>query len=135
MPGWQVHDFMDRSLFGRSYGKVHRKMDEPCFYLGRKHRVLFHDYTSVRIIAQGCYPNDDNAVWAAWNHITVDEVCTADPAYKKFLEELALLDKVDRQQERRNKEKVKLLPIEKRLRKDLKQMKKLREIQDYLRYG
>jgi hypothetical protein len=93
VPSLRVHAFVDRTLFGKSYYKIHRRLDEPVKYLGRGHRVLFHDFPTAYLVAQECYPGDPNAVLAAYEHILLDEVCSADPEYKKLLEKLAILSR------------------------------------------
>jgi hypothetical protein len=55
--------------------------------------VLFHDFPTAYLVAQECYPGDPNAVLAAYEHILLDEVCSADPEYKKLLEKLAILSR------------------------------------------
>ena len=90
MPSHIMHRFVDRQLFGKCYYKVHWKMDEPYVFLGNKHRILFHDAFSACAIAQQCYPNDANAVNAALNHITLDEMCSND---RVFADNLKLLRK------------------------------------------
>jgi len=93
VPSWRVHAFVDRTLFGKSYHKIHRRLDEPFKYLGRGHRVLFHDFPTAYLVALDCYPGDPNAVEAAYGHILLDEQCSADPGYKKLLEKLAMLSR------------------------------------------
>lgn len=101
MPGWDVHGFVDRTWFGKVYWRVHRMMDWPYVYLGRYHRALFHDPLSAYIIGQSQYPGDQNAVWSAYFHILFDEICSSEPEYKRFLEDMAELDKETRRRTRR----------------------------------
>lgn len=91
MPNLLVHEFIDETFFGRSFKKLHRAIDKPVFYLGRRHRVLFHDPVSASLIAQKLYPNDKDAILAAHYHILFDEECSKDPEYKKNLENMAKL--------------------------------------------
>jgi hypothetical protein len=72
MPSLRVHAFVDRTLFGKSYYKIHRRLDKPVKYLGHGHRVLFHDFPSACLIAEKCYPGDPNAVRVACEHILLD---------------------------------------------------------------
>jgi hypothetical protein len=102
LPGWRVHAFMDRIWLGKSYWKIHRKMDEPVVFLGKKHRVLFHDFPSACMIAEDCYPGDPDAVASALIHISTDEQCSADPEYRKFLENMERLSK-ERPRKRKTK--------------------------------
>ena len=96
LPSHKVHRFVDRQLFGRSFGRVHRKIDEPYLLLRSKHRVLFHDPAAACAIAQYCYPGCDDAVLAALNHINLDLMCSNDPAFKANLEILAEMDARER---------------------------------------
>lgn len=96
MPGLQIHAYVDKLLFGRSYWRVHREMDRPYRYLGKYHRVLFHDPAFAYMIARKQYPNDSNAVAAAQSHIVLDNVCTAYPAYKTYLEKMEMLKRRNR---------------------------------------
>jgi hypothetical protein len=54
---------------------------------------LFHDFQTAYLFAEECYPGDPNAVFAACEHILLDEQCSADPEYKKLLEKLAILNR------------------------------------------
>jgi hypothetical protein len=107
MPGHKVHAYLDRQLFGKVYWKLHRKMDVAVFWLGKKHRALYHDPITAVYIAMTCYPNDPNAEEAAFTHILLDEFCTAYPGWKKLLEQLAYADakrrRRERQKNRRNR--------------------------------
>jgi hypothetical protein len=77
--GHDIHVFVDRTLFGKAYWKIHREMDWPYGFLGRRHRVLFHDPLTASAIARSCYPGDENAVLAALVHIEIDDLCSANP--------------------------------------------------------
>ena len=101
MPGWRVHVFMDKVFFGRSYRKIHEKMDAPTVFLGRGHRVLFHDPITASMIANECYPNDPEAVASANLHIALDKLCTANPAYKKYLEDMERMHRKKRHKKRK----------------------------------
>jgi hypothetical protein len=68
-------------------------MDRPYRYLGKHHRILFHDPVLASLIARKEYPNDSNAVAAAQCHIALDDLCTRNPAFKKTLTQLAKLSR------------------------------------------
>lgn len=68
-------------------------MDAPVVYLGKSHRVLFHDPLTASVIAQECYPNDPDAVAAANLHIFLDNLCSGDPLFKKYLEKMEILNR------------------------------------------
>jgi hypothetical protein len=71
-------------------------MDAPVVYLGKSHRVLFHDPVMASIIAQECYPNDPYAVAAANMHIFLDNLCSRDPSFKKYIEKMEILNRKER---------------------------------------
>ena len=100
MPSHRIHCYVDRMLFGRSFWKLHREIDMPYLFLGRKHRVLFHDGFSSVIIARGLYPGDQEAETAALVHCHIDVMCSEDPFFKKQLEFLADLDAKNRRKAR-----------------------------------
>jgi hypothetical protein len=89
LPSHRVHCYVDRKLFGKSYWRVHRAMDRPYLLFRRKHRNFFHDPLSAIAIAKRYYPKDPNAIKAALYHITLDNLCSANPAFKAWLEALA----------------------------------------------
>ena len=87
----------------KSYWRLHRALDKPVFFLGSRHRVLFHDVSSALAIAEGTYPADDNAKAAALLHIQLDNMCTTNPLFKKQLETYAKL--FERKKRRKRKQK------------------------------
>lgn len=103
MPGHRVHLYLDRLLFGRSYYKVHRKMDYAWYYLRRNHRCFGHDRVSAIAIAAESYPGDYNALQAALFHIELDKLCTALPKFKKALEIESKHDATKRRRKKRSK--------------------------------
>lgn len=104
-------------------------MDAPVVYLGKSHRVLFHDYVSAYAIAKDSYPDDPNAVLAAFYHILLDQLCSENPEYKKYLESLEILNKAKRKRKTtKTKQRSK---IEDRFLKDLKKLAELRRLLKY----
>ena len=85
MPGREVHAYVDKLLFGRSYWRIHREMDRPYKYLGKSHRILFHDPVLAYMIAGKQYPDDVTAIAAAQCHIALDNLCTRNPGFKRIL--------------------------------------------------
>ena len=55
MPSREVHRLISRIITGYDCDKTHAAIDWPYKYLGRKHRILFHDPVSAAIIG---YLND-----------------------------------------------------------------------------
>ena len=86
LPGLEVHCHIDRIYLGRTFPKLHRALDRSVKVLGKRHRVLYHDYASAIVIAKKEYPGDRDAERAAILHIQYDEICSKDPAYRKLLE-------------------------------------------------
>lgn len=66
-------------------------MDTPFKFLGKSHRILFHDPATASLIASRLYPGDKNAFLAAQYHILIDEACSRNPLLKEVLETLARL--------------------------------------------
>lgn len=99
MPGLRTNRFVDLMFLNKSYWRIHRAMDKPVKYLGRTHRVLFHDPISALAIAENFYPGDPDAQTAALLHIEYDMICSADPDYKRQLERDARLYKASSKRE------------------------------------
>lgn len=89
VPGHQVHTYMDRVVFGKSYWKLHDLIDLPYFFYGRWHRKHFHDIGSVIIIARNAYPDDREACDAGYLHILLDDFCSNNPEWNKYLKKEA----------------------------------------------
>ena len=105
MPSHRVHEFMSRVFLGKGYRKIHRSMDSAYAVLGRSHRVLFHDVQSCYLIATAEYPNDPNAISAALLHIELDELCSFNPGYRRYLEKMAELEAEERRRKRKKRRK------------------------------
>jgi hypothetical protein len=101
MPGHRVHCYVDRLLFGKSYWRLHRALDKPVIFLGKRHRVLFHDGFSSAVIAQRLYPGDPRAVEAALVHVQLDNFCSSNPDFAKTLKLFAEYDANQRRTARR----------------------------------
>jgi hypothetical protein len=135
MPGWRVHEFIDWVNFGRVYRKIHRKMDEPVWFLGRSHRVLFHDNAWAYLIAKEFYPGDTDAITSAQYHLYYDGLCSGDREYKKMLERFEILSRGRRRKDlarrRRAERALKKDPVLARFNED---MKKLAEAKKWMKY-
>ena len=88
-PNHEVHRYIDKLFTGKEYPDVHKSLDWPVFVLGRGHRVLFHDYPTAIVLARKKHPFDPNAEIIPILHIDFDEICSADPKYRKVLEKKA----------------------------------------------
>ncbi len=89
LPSHLVHNFIDRYYFGRSYPKLHKELDRPVIIYGKRHRILFHDLSWAIFIARKLYPGDINAEKSACLHLEIDESCSKDKEFRKFLEKWA----------------------------------------------
>lgn len=74
----------------------------PYLFMGRKHRVFFHDGFSSVAIARKLYPGDPLAEEAAIVHVQLDWLCSSDPFFKKQLEFFADLDARKRRKARKS---------------------------------
>lgn len=130
IPGHDIHVFVDRTLFGKAYWRIHREMDWPYGFFGRRHRVLFHDPLTAIAIARSCYPGDENAVLAALAHIEIDNLCSANPFFKRQLKLFAKAAKKKRKRTKKStRKKQQLFPPEwERFLKDLEKMVKIRRM-------
>jgi len=89
MPSFTVHCKVSISLFGKSYYKIHRAIDSAYWIVGRMHRKYYHDNLSAMGIARQFYPGDPKALEAAKFHLVLDEMCSENPALRKYLESWA----------------------------------------------
>ena len=89
MPSHRIHFYINRLYFGRIYPRIHKTMDKPVKYYGRGHRILFHTDIWAIYIAQKEYPGDLDAEKSALLHLEYDRICSRDPEYREFLENLA----------------------------------------------
>lgn len=95
MPSRRVHNFLNRIIFGSSYDKINAAIDEPFKYLGRKHRILYHNPLEAGIIGL-TKTSDINGFMAGFLHVYVDQTCSDNKSLKATLEILALLDNIAR---------------------------------------
>jgi hypothetical protein len=76
MPERRVHNYTTKLLLGRTFDEVHKALDGPVKFLGRKHRVLYHEPAEAALIGYriaGC-----EGALAALLHVAVDEMCSHD---------------------------------------------------------
>jgi hypothetical protein len=99
-----MHRFVDEIVFGKSFSEVHRTLDGPYKYLGRKHRRVFH--TLAEAFAVGYLSSSDSSSAAAGVlHVRLDEACSKNKKLRKFLEAMQKshkrLEKKERQLEKK----------------------------------
>ena len=76
MPERRIHRYTSRLLFGKPYDEVHRVLDRPVKYLGRKHRILRHAPGEAALI--GYRIAGVEGALAALLHVAVDSLCSRD---------------------------------------------------------
>jgi hypothetical protein len=69
MPSHKAHRFIDRLFLNSEREDVHRWIDAPYKYLGKKHRIMRHD--PLTLIVK--YHDDPEALASALLHILADE--------------------------------------------------------------
>ncbi len=74
MPERRVHNHFTKRILGKTYDEVHAALDFPVKFLGRRHRVLFHDRAEAALIGYGI-AGVEGALAAQW-HVILDELCS-----------------------------------------------------------
>jgi len=72
MPSREVHRLISRFLTGYDCDRTHAAIDWPYKYLGRKHRIFFHDPLSAMMI--GYLRDGEKGVVSGLAHIVTDYV-------------------------------------------------------------
>lgn len=85
MPRHRVHRYFSRITLGKPYGRVHRAIDRPYRWLGRKHRRVFHSPEEAYVMGY-LADNDGMSGWGGVWHVWLDRACSEHPEYRKFLE-------------------------------------------------
>ena len=70
MPGRDVHRLISKMITGYECDKTHAAIDWPAKYLGRGHRILFHDPISAFVIGYFC--NGPEGAVSGVTHILAD---------------------------------------------------------------
>ena len=105
MPSHRIHRFVDEIVFGKSFSEVHRTLDRPYKFLGRKHRRVFH--TPDEAFAVGYLSSSDSSSAAAGVlHVRLDEACSKDKKLRKFLEAMQKRYQRPKKRERRLEKKL-----------------------------
>jgi len=83
VPSRKTHEKISKILVGDSCKNVHYLIDWPYKFLGKKHRILFHDPISGIII--GYLTGGEKGIVSALAHITTDYCLSG---FKKYLKNL-----------------------------------------------
>ena len=129
MPSHRVHCWISKILFGRSFYKVHKRMDSAVWFCGRSHRRYFHDLPSALAIACNCYPGDEAAKQAAVFHIQLDFMCSDDPFFRRQIELWAKKESKKRRRSRKKKSEVESDPLQNEIKWIIETWKKMDRIQ------
>jgi len=79
MPSQDLHRKLDRLLLGKSYPKVHTTLDLPSTWLGKGHRILFHDEPTAMLI--GLAVGGVEGAMSALLHVWLDRAYTQSSSY------------------------------------------------------
>lgn len=108
MPSHRCHEYVDRVVFGESYGAIHRWIDQASQFFKQDHRRIHHIiYNSggqrivdpTESISLAFQPPRFQGVTALRTaevytlHSILDDVCSRNPRLRLALEILALADK------------------------------------------
>jgi hypothetical protein len=93
MPDHDIHVFVDKTFFGKSYPLVQRVIDSAIAVAGYKHRKFFHTPVEAINIAKFLHSNDSDAISAAILHLIIDDMCSSDKKFENFLKIMAEKDK------------------------------------------
>ena len=112
MPKHRVHRYTSEVVLGKPYSEVHRAIDAPYAFLGRGHRKMFHTYKEAYIVGS-LSSSDPWAGLAGLIHVWLDQECSKDKEFKRYLEFMAKQDilwkkhmaKMRRLQKKRNTRK------------------------------
>jgi hypothetical protein len=86
MPSGRVHRGISEILLGEPCEKTNKVIDYPVRFLGRGHRVLFHDLISAIVL--GYLSDDLYGIPAGALHLGADKVCSKYRIIKKILEHI-----------------------------------------------
>ncbi|MEM7821597.1 MAG: hypothetical protein QXX38_02165 [Candidatus Aenigmatarchaeota archaeon] len=84
MPSRYLHKKFSKFLVEDECEKTHKAIDYPVKFLGRRHRILFHDPISA--VAIGLLANSYKGVCAGLSHIFLDYCCSKIPELKYLAE-------------------------------------------------
>ncbi len=71
MPARKEHNKLSKIFLGKSCNRTHAAIDYPFRFMGRRHRILFHDPISAALI--GYLANGDEGALSGWMHLAADK--------------------------------------------------------------
>ena len=91
MPSHKWHQGFTKFLLGDSHREVHRLLDWPWIFLGRRHRILFHGLSApflgaLAALLQGKHPGSGAA--AGLGHIGLDHFVSTLRKWSRWLRKL-----------------------------------------------
>jgi len=86
MPDREIHRYISTLFTGKSHDEIHKVLDGPVKFLGRKHRVLFHNPTEAAMIGYRLAGVEGALV--ALMHVTVDQVCSRDKKLERMMRKM-----------------------------------------------
>ena len=88
MPKHNIHNFVNKLLFGRKFEKVDKTLDYSVRFLGPSHRKVFHDYFTGPLVGI-IVTKSLSGIAAAFVHINLDKICTNNKGIEKLLKNLS----------------------------------------------
>ena len=85
MPKHRTHKYADKLLFGKPYPQVHHAIDLPYVVYGRKHRQFYHTYKEGYCLGY-IVTGEANGALAGVFHVWLDQECSKDKDFKKWLD-------------------------------------------------
>jgi hypothetical protein len=84
MPSSSVHRKTSKILLGTPCNRTNKAIDYPVRFLGKGHRILFHDPLTAATV--GYVADGYDGALAGILHLTIDKICSKYPFIKKILE-------------------------------------------------
>jgi len=80
-------------MLGKPYAEVHRNIDRPYVFLGRKHRAFFHSPEEAFVVGSLATAEPRGGLAGLW-HVWLDEKGSKDKEFRRFVETMANYDSV-----------------------------------------
>lgn len=74
LPDLQTHKNISKLLIGEECEITNKIIDYPVRFLGRNHRIFFHDPISAALI--GILTGEENGMYSALLHLVIDKYST-----------------------------------------------------------